>query len=109
MLTTSYFLVKSAFSSTFTLPTLIFPAYSLEISSTIGDKILHGPHQTAQKSIKTGWFDFNTSWSKFASVIIISAIFFVISYQLAVISYSFILSTSCILVNAIIDIGTITL
>src|ERR1700730_19365659 len=28
----------------------------------------HGPHQVAQKSTRTGFSDFKTSWSKFASV-----------------------------------------
>src|ERR1035438_8390939 len=34
----------------------------------MGASALHGPHHVAQKSISTGWSDFNTAWSKLASV-----------------------------------------
>jgi phenylalanyl-tRNA synthetase beta chain len=39
---------------------------SLEMASTTGDTMRHGPHHGAQKSTKTGIFDFTTSLSKFA-------------------------------------------
>src|SRR6195256_44317 len=33
----------------------------------MGAMARHGPHHEAQKSTSTGWSDFRTSWSKFAS------------------------------------------
>src|SRR5579864_199249 len=45
-----------------------------------------GPHQVAQKSTSTGLSDFNTSWSKFASVtstIPLPAIFFLLVVNVA--------------------------
>ena len=48
---------SSLSSSTLTEQTLISSLYSSPISSIIGDSILHGPHQAAQKSLRTGLFD----------------------------------------------------
>jgi hypothetical protein len=47
----------------------------------IGPTILHGPHHAAQKSTKTGLFDFKTTSSKVASVIS-NAILFLIKIQI---------------------------
>ena len=55
--------------STSTLTTFRRPSYSPAISSTMGATARHGPHHTAQKSIKTGLSDLRTVSSKFASVI----------------------------------------
>jgi hypothetical protein len=52
------------FSSTFTLIKLTLSENSFAISSTIGATALHGPHHGAQKSTKTGAFDFSTSLSQ---------------------------------------------
>lgn len=51
-----------------------FPLYSVAIFPKTGFNILHGPHQSAQKSTKTGIVSdfFMTSCSKFLSVICIS-------------------------------------
>src|SRR5215471_5541735 len=54
--------------STSILPILILSLYSAASSSTIGAIARQGPHHVAQKSTRTGLSDFNTSWSKFASV-----------------------------------------
>src|SRR5580700_732209 len=54
--------------STSILPTFTLPWYSVASSSTMGAMARQGPHQVAQKSIRTGLSDFNTSASKFASV-----------------------------------------
>jgi hypothetical protein len=42
----------------------------------IGPTILQGPHQAAQKSTNTGLSDFNTTSSKFASVISNAMVFY---------------------------------
>ncbi len=55
------------FSSTFTFPTFIAPAFSLAISSSNGAINLHGPHHWAQKSTRTGLSLRVTSRSKFDS------------------------------------------
>ena len=60
MLKTLYFEAISLFSSTFSLTKLILPTYSCAISSIIGAAALHGPHQGAQKSTKTGMFEDST-------------------------------------------------
>ena len=75
MLTIPYSRESDSSSSTFTLPTFIFPLYSYAICATVGASILHGPHQLAQKSTRTGISDFNTSSLKlpFVSVISISS------------------------------------
>src|SRR6266496_550242 len=44
------------------------PSYFLPISSSTGATILQGPHQSAQKSTRTGLDEPSTSASKFASV-----------------------------------------
>jgi hypothetical protein len=76
MLTTSYWRVIFGFSSTFILPTFIFPSNSVAISATTGERTLQGPHQTAHKSTRTGILDWSTSWSKFCSVRVISIYLF---------------------------------
>src|SRR5271165_2020974 len=58
----------SGLSSTLILTTFNLPAYWVASSSTSGAIALHGPHHGAQKSIRTGCSDFNTSCSKFLSV-----------------------------------------
>jgi hypothetical protein len=47
----------------------------------MGPTILHGPHQAAQKSTKTGCSDFNTISSKVASVIAIAMLYFFYNYR----------------------------
>jgi len=51
-------------------------SYSFEIFSKTGPSIIHGPHQAAQKSTRTGVvFDFSiTSFSKVSSVTSISIV-----------------------------------
>ena len=44
----------SVFSSTLTFAMVIRPSYSFAISSRTGERTLHGPHHSAQKSTKTG-------------------------------------------------------
>lgn len=56
-------------SSTLSLATLSRPAYSVEISSSNGAIILHGPHHSAQQSTMTGIVLLRTSSSKDSSVI----------------------------------------
>ena len=46
------------FSSTFSLPTVTLPAYSVASASTVGPSRLHGPHHSAQKSTSTGAADY---------------------------------------------------
>ena len=58
----------AGFSSTFNLHTLILPEYSSASSSIIGPIILHGPHQGAQQSSRTGIGDFKTFVAKLSSV-----------------------------------------
>ena len=65
---TLYFLAVSGASSMSSLPTLILPAKSSAILSTIGDKALQGPHYDAAKCTSTGNGDRNTSASKSGSV-----------------------------------------
>ena len=48
------------------------------ISSMIGPSILHGPHQSALKSTKTGVLEFNTSSVKLSLFILIISIFFLL-------------------------------
>ena len=55
-------------SSTFTFHTLM-SGFSSAIWSTIGDTILQGPHQDAQKSRSTGLLDSIISLLKFSDVI----------------------------------------
>src|SRR5689334_23098159 len=56
------------FSSTFSFPTVILPAYSAASASTVGERRLQGPHHSAQKSTSTGAPAFSTLSSKFPSV-----------------------------------------
>jgi len=67
---TLYLEARSLFWSTFTLTNFTLSAYSSAISSTIGATLLHEPHEGAQKSTKTGRFDFSTSTSQ--SLLVIS-------------------------------------
>jgi hypothetical protein len=64
---TLYFNANVSASSVFTLQNLT-SVTSSDISSIIGESILQGPHQDAQKSTNTGLSDFKTSCSKLASV-----------------------------------------
>src|SRR5262245_34778501 len=52
----------------FTLTSLSSSFLSSAIFSSTGATAWHGPHQTAQKSTRTGVSLWRTSWSKFASV-----------------------------------------
>src|SRR5271156_226478 len=58
------------FSSTLSFTTFSFPACSRATSSTVGESMWHGRHQSAQKSTITGWILLAsiTSASKLASV-----------------------------------------
>ena len=58
----------SPFSSTFTLPILNVPRFSLASSSIVGPIIRQGPHQGAQKSTRTGTSESSTCCWKFSSV-----------------------------------------
>ena len=53
----------SCASSTSTFTTLSLPVYSVAISSITGASALHGPHQVAWKSTRTGVEAFRTSAS----------------------------------------------
>ena len=66
----------SWFSSVAAFATISLPAYSFAIFSRVGPSIMQGPHQLAQKSTRTGVSDdFSiTSFSKFASVTLISMV-----------------------------------
>src|SRR5437867_7134936 len=57
-------------SSTSTAPTFRRPWYSSASSSTIGASCLHGPHQTAEKSSRTGCGESRTSLVKLPSLTI---------------------------------------
>ena len=59
----------TGFSSTLTLQILTRPLYSSASSSMIGPTARQGPHQGAQKSTRTGIFDFSTAELNVASVI----------------------------------------
>lgn len=74
MLTMPNSLESSSSLSTFTLPTFILPSFSSAISARVGASILHGPHQSAQKSTRTGTTEFKTSDSKLAFVTVTSII-----------------------------------
>ena len=63
-----YLSITAWFSSTSILATLSWSPISPAISSRTGAMRLHGPHQVAQKSVKTGLSDFKTSLSNVASV-----------------------------------------
>ena len=58
----------SSFSSTFILPIVTRPSYSVANSSMIGDTMRQGPHHSAQKSRTMGFPELTNS-SKLASVI----------------------------------------
>src|SRR5271156_76166 len=55
------------FRSTSIFITLSLPLYCTATSSTTGANALHGPHQAAQKSTRTGCSDCSTSCSDLAS------------------------------------------
>src|ERR1700694_6175310 len=61
---TSYCAAMLGLSSVSSFMTLRRPLYWSAILSTIGAIILHGPHQSAQKSTSTGSADLRTSVSK---------------------------------------------
>src|SRR5690348_13630879 len=63
-----YFDAVPGFSSTLSLTILTLPLSDLEISSSAGAIIRHGPHHSAQKSTTTGSFALSTSLSNVASV-----------------------------------------
>ena len=64
---TSYFVATAECSSTFSFPKFTFPPNFAARRSITGSIVLHGPHQTAQKSTKAT-FPPLTCFSKFASV-----------------------------------------
>ena len=72
MLTTRNCCASAIFWSTSTFPTAYHSSAS---SSTTGPWRIHGPHQVAQKSIRTGFSDLNTSVSKFAVVLSFAMIY----------------------------------
>src|SRR5437868_1324020 len=76
-----YLPATSPSSSTLTLRTLTRPAYSLASASTCGAIILQGPHQTAQKSTRTGRFDFSTCSSN-SEVVTAVALLIVFNLQM---------------------------
>ena len=65
---TPYCAAVSRLASTSTLQTFNRPSYSSAISSSTGAIILHGPHQLAQKSTRTGSLASKTSALKLASL-----------------------------------------
>src|SRR5512137_2968906 len=67
---TPYLPGVAGLSSTLTLPTAIWPSYSSAMASMTGAMALHGAHQVAQKSTRTGLPDLMTSASKLPSVIV---------------------------------------
>src|SRR5574344_955379 len=73
-----YWDAMSSQSSTLHLTTVALPSYSVAISSTVGDNILQGPHQVAQKSTITGSEALIIS-AKFAFVAITSIIIYIIN------------------------------
>src|SRR5271170_7244624 len=64
-----YFAAVPGFSSTLSLTILTLPSSDLEISSSAGEIIRHGPHHSAQKSTTTGPLALSTSVSNVASVV----------------------------------------
>jgi len=63
-----YFCAVAGLWSTSSLTILALPSYSAASSSTVGAIVRQGPHQTAQKSTRTGWSLSRTSVWKLASV-----------------------------------------
>src|SRR3990167_7365835 len=68
ILRTENLVANPEFSSTLVLPTLRPPFISCARSSTTGAISLHGTHQLAQKSTRTGSLEFTTSFSKLDSL-----------------------------------------
>src|SRR5882762_8647175 len=56
------------FWSTSTFATFTLPWYCFATSSTTGATMRHGPHHSAQKSTRTGTFDWSTSESNVLSL-----------------------------------------
>src|SRR5580704_3079036 len=63
-----YLAAVPGFSSTLSLTIFTLPFSELEISSSAGEIIRHGPHHSAQKSTTTGPLALSTSASNVASV-----------------------------------------
>src|ERR1700756_5490712 len=63
-----YLAAVPGFSSTLSLTIFTLPLSELEISSSAGAIIRHGPHHSAQKSTTTGPVALSTSFSNVASV-----------------------------------------
>ena len=68
MLITLKRIASSPSLSISTFAIFAFPLNSSDSSSISGPTILHGPHQDAQKSTRTGTSEDNTSASKFSFV-----------------------------------------
>ncbi len=71
-----YLLAWVWFFSVSAFAKISLPSYSIAIFSKTGPSIIHGPHQLAQKSTRTGIvFDFSiTSFSKVSSVTLSSIV-----------------------------------
>lgn len=67
--------VTRVLRSTSNLPILIFPAKSTASCSITGAMIWHGPHQSAEKSARTGWSLSKTSRRKLSSVNVMQCCF----------------------------------
>src|SRR6201988_4948530 len=63
-----YFAAVPGFSSTLSLTIFTLPLSEVELSSSAGPIIRHGPHHSAQKSTTTGPLALSTSFSNVASV-----------------------------------------
>src|SRR5665213_4068412 len=64
-----YFAAVPGFSSTLSLTIFTLPLSDVEISSSAGEIMRHGPHHSAQKSTTTGPLALSTSASNVASVV----------------------------------------
>src|ERR1700752_498255 len=65
-----YLAAVPGLSSTLSLTIFTLPLSELEISSSAGAIIRHGPHHSAQKSTTTGPLALSTSFSNVASVVL---------------------------------------
>src|SRR6266850_8268416 len=68
MLRMQYWAAIRWFWSTSTLATFTLPWYCFATSSTTGATMRQGPHHSAQKSTRTGTFDWSTSESNVLSL-----------------------------------------